>query len=66
MAPTDAKQERQLAVVRMLKDGLTYAEIGRRLGVSKQRVQQLIADPSYVRDARRISRNNRRLRLVGV
>lgn len=53
MALVEARQERRLAIIKMLMDGLTYAEIGKRLGgISYQRVQQLAVDPSYRRDAR--------------
>lgn len=33
---------------RMLLDGLTYMEIARRFGVSRQRVQQIVSPPKYI------------------
>jgi hypothetical protein len=37
--------ERQAAAAQMRRDGLTFAEIGLRLGVSRQRAHQLVNQP---------------------
>ena len=43
-------RERQEEILRGRLAGLTYAQIGRQLGVSRQRVHQLIAPPTWIRD----------------
>src|SRR3989304_3484970 len=35
--------------LRLRLHGLTYAEIAKRLGISRQRVQQLTSPPAYIR-----------------
>jgi len=36
-------------VINLRKDGLTYAEIGRRLGMTRQRVGQIVAGQSNIK-----------------
>lgn len=46
----DHKQEMQQRAVELRLKGLTYAEIGRELGISRQRVQQITRPPAQVYD----------------
>ena len=41
--------QRQSEILENRFAGLTYAQIARKLGISRQRVQQLISPPPYVR-----------------
>jgi len=37
-------------MIKLRLDGFTYSEIGRRAGVSRQRIQQIISPPKAIRD----------------
>lgn len=40
--------ERNLSIIRMIDEGLSYAEIGRRIGLTRARVSQIALDYGYV------------------
>ena len=46
-------REKRVAALKLRLDGLTYAAIGRRLGLSRQRIQQLLRPPANVYDIMR-------------
>lgn len=41
---------RKAKILRMRLDGMTYQQIGHSLGVSRQRIQQIISPPRQIRD----------------
>jgi hypothetical protein len=43
-------EERHRQIIDLLSRGLTYAEIGEAVGLSRQRIKQLVAQPSNVVD----------------
>ncbi len=46
----EEKNTRKMEALNLRLSGLTYAEIAQKLGISRQRVQQIIAPPKYIRD----------------
>ena len=42
--------KRALQILQMRLDGMSYFAIGKELGISRQRVQQLISPPTYIKN----------------
>ncbi len=47
---TTLNTERQEAILKARFAGLTYEQIGKMFGVSRQRIQQVISPPPYIRN----------------
>jgi len=57
--------ERKNEILRMRLDGMTYQQIGKTLGISRQRVQYLISPPPYIRKLV-VDRANGRCEICGI
>ena len=52
--------ERNLKILDMIDEGLSYAEIGRRIGLTRARVSQIALDNGYIVRPSLVNRDKRK------